>query len=189
MGTQTRWRCSSPPSPRATAATAPSATGAQWAPPAPSSASSSAASTSPSTSSRSPRHARATSPSESGDQRDTHGSYGAHVRPSAPRPRTTSALQRRERCTMPRRRTPMCRAPMCGPRTWLTDQSHEMGDGRPRCLPPSRQRWPAPHRRVRPERHIEDGPTAPPQTGYEAVTSHWNSASPRSSSTSSSSRR
>jgi hypothetical protein len=99
---------------------------------------------------RSPRHARATSPSESGDQRDTHGSYGAHVRPSAPRPRTTSALRRRERCTMPRRRTPMCRAPMCGPRTWLTDQSHEMGDGRPRCLPPSRQRWPAPPRRVRP---------------------------------------
>jgi hypothetical protein len=39
-----------------------------------------------------------------------------------------------------------------------------------------------------PYRHIEDGPTAPPQTGYEAVTSHWNSASPRSSSTSSSSR-
>jgi hypothetical protein len=72
------------------------------------------------------------------------------------RPRTTSALRRRERCTMPRRLTPMCRAPMCGPRTWLTDQSHEMGDGRPRCLPRSRQRWPAPPRRVRPERHLRD---------------------------------
>jgi MFS family permease len=43
--------------------------------------------------------------------------YGARVRLSAPMPRTTSALRRRERCTMPRRRTPMCRAPMCGPRT------------------------------------------------------------------------
>jgi hypothetical protein len=83
----------------------------------------------PLASSRSPRHARATSPSESGDQRDTHGSYRARVRLSAPMPRTTSALRRRERCTMPRRRTSMCRAPMCGPRTWLTDQSHEMGDG------------------------------------------------------------
>jgi hypothetical protein len=100
-----------PPQPR------PRLLGAQRPPPAPSSASSSAASTSPSASSRSPRHARATSPSESGDQRDTHGSYGARVRLSAPMPTTTSALRRRERCTMPRRRTPMCRAPMCRPRT------------------------------------------------------------------------
>jgi hypothetical protein len=139
-----------PPQPR------PSATGTQWAPPAPSSASSSAASTSPSASSRSPRHAHATSPSESGDQRDTHGSHEARVRPSAPNPRTTSALRKRKRCTMPRRPTPMCRAPMCAPRTWLTDQSHEIGDGRPRSLPRSRQRWPAPRRRVRPERHFGD---------------------------------
>jgi hypothetical protein len=157
MGTQTRSRCSMAAFTEGGRRNRALGYWAQWAPPAPPSASSSAASTSPSASSRSPRHPRATSPSESGDQPDTHGSSGTRVRLSAPMPRTTSAPRRRERCTMPRRRTPMCRAPMCGPRTWLTDQSHELGDGRPRCLPRTRQRWPAPPRRVRPERHFEDG--------------------------------
>ena len=32
---------------------------------------------------------------------------------------------------------------LCRPRTWLTDQSHEMGDGRPRYILRSRQRSPA----------------------------------------------
>jgi len=39
---------------------------------------------------------------------------------------------------------------MYGPRTWLTDQAHEMDDGRPRCLLRSRQCWPAGPRRVAP---------------------------------------